>query len=130
MLVTGSGARDQLCADLGKVGVAVDQDPEGDALVDAQTRPRRTPTDLPAVTVQRRGSVRGVLFARFRRSRSPDQPRDADRVTASRNPLRPLYDSLTGDNMPASLTPGTDPKKSQVFDDEIDPSWRDPDRHG
>ncbi len=40
--------------------------------------------------------------------------------------LTPLMDDLAGDNMPAELTPKDDFAKEKVFDDEVDPSWRDP----
>lgn len=58
-------------------------------------------------------------------TRSADEPRDDDRLAPSDSALRPLYDSLAGYSMPASLTPRLDPGKTKVFDDEVDPSSRD-----
>jgi hypothetical protein len=41
--------------------------------------------------------------------------------------LGPLNRDLTGNEMPESLDPKLDPKRTAVFDDEVDPAWRDPD---
>jgi hypothetical protein len=38
-----------------------------------------------------------------------------------------VFEGLTVQSLPTSLTPKDDPDKDRVFDDEIDPSWRDPD---
>jgi hypothetical protein len=40
--------------------------------------------------------------------------------------LDPLFHDLAGNEMPESLDPKLDPKRTAVFDDEIDPAWRDP----
>lgn len=40
--------------------------------------------------------------------------------------LAPLNRDLTGKEMPESLDPKLDPKRTTVFDDEVDPAWRDP----
>jgi hypothetical protein len=37
-----------------------------------------------------------------------------------------MFEGLTVQSLPASLTPKDDPEKNRVFDDEIDPAWRDP----
>jgi hypothetical protein len=49
------------------------------------------------------------------------------RRVQSQDPLRPVFEGLTAQSLPASLTPKDNPEKDRVFDDEIDPSWRDPD---
>lgn len=41
--------------------------------------------------------------------------------------LGPLNRDLTGNEMPESLDPKLDTKRTTVFDDEVDPAWRDPD---
>ena len=40
--------------------------------------------------------------------------------------LGPLNLDLTGNEMPKSLDPKLNPKRTAVFDDEVDPNWRDP----
>jgi hypothetical protein len=41
--------------------------------------------------------------------------------------LGPLNLDLAGSEMPESLDPKLEPKRTAVFDDEVDPAWRDPD---
>jgi hypothetical protein len=37
-----------------------------------------------------------------------------------------LFGVLTPEEMPAELEPKFDARRQKVFDDEIDPAWRDP----
>jgi hypothetical protein len=50
-----------------------------------------------------------------------------ERPDWAQDPLRPVFAGLMVQSLPASLTPRNDPEKDRAFDDEIDPSWRDPD---
>ncbi len=65
-----------------------------------------------------------------RRSAGETTPSEADsrQVWPGRGeePLQDLTGLLTPDEMPESLRPRDDPRKDHVFDDEIDPAWRDP----
>ena len=40
--------------------------------------------------------------------------------------IGPLFADLAGNELPESVDPKVDPKRTEVFDDEIDPAWRDP----
>lgn len=59
------------------------------------------------------------MFSR-RRDRGKQTPTPANPA------LDPLVRDLAGTEMPKSLDPKLDPKRTAVFDDEIDPVWRDP----
>lgn len=59
-----------------------------------------------------------MFFRRRRRSTSPP--------LQSNQAIGPLLSDLAGNEIPESLEPKLDPKRTEVFDDEIDPAWRDP----
>ena len=40
--------------------------------------------------------------------------------------LRTAFGLFSSDDMPQAFAPKGDPSKDQVYDDEIDPGWRDP----
>lgn len=72
-----------------------------------------------------------MLFDRWRRGSTggkPEPPKEARDARQRRtNPERIVYGNWGPDDMPRSLVPKHDERKSQVFDDEIEPEWRDPD---
>jgi hypothetical protein len=67
-----------------------------------------------------------MKFWRRKSARATDTSAGEDQPAPLNNVLGPLFGALSGDDMPASLTPGVDAKKTKVFSDEVDPAWREP----
>jgi hypothetical protein len=83
------------------------------------------------------------LFGTTKRSESPSASADDRETPAPPDPIEPrrrtfigtgalgpILGGLTSAEMPTTLQPKDDPSRDKVFDDEIDPSWRDPDTSG
>jgi hypothetical protein len=67
------------------------------------------------------------------RKSTGEQPSTGDGLQVwlqQRTPLGMAYGAWRAEDMPEGLRPKDDPAKDQISEDEIDPSWRDPETAG